>query len=94
MKVPQIGITDDFFRMGGDSILCIYVTTKLREKGIHCTVISIFEYRCIEKLIPHISIHTEEVEPTEESVIEVSPELLQRLNAHYQTETTLQDVES
>lgn len=50
LKIKPIGITDDFFRIGGDSILSIQLSSKSRQQGIHLSVKDIFDYRTIEKL--------------------------------------------
>lgn len=49
-----IGIHDDFFVLGGDSIASIQVISKLRYADIHCTIKDIFQYRTIARLSDHI----------------------------------------
>ena len=53
LGIKQIGILDDFFRLGGHSISCMQVTAKLRQLGIDCSVKSIFEHRCIKGVLPY-----------------------------------------
>ncbi|MDP1574956.1 MAG: amino acid adenylation domain-containing protein [Coxiellaceae bacterium] len=88
LGLKPISITDDFFRIGGDSILSIHVTTKLRQLGLLCDVLSIFEYRSIEKLAPHIKISTTEVPGISDAKTDfhtdISDELLEQLQARYQ----------
>ncbi len=47
----KISITDDFFRLGGDSIISIQLVSRLRQKlGLQISVKDIFSYRTIEKI--------------------------------------------
>ena len=88
LELTQISITDDFFRMGGDSILSIHVTTKLRQLGIQCEVMAIFEYRTIDRLAPHVTITVEDHYEIEHRQIDtshlgISDELLAELQSRY-----------
>lgn len=49
LKQP-LGVEDDFFRLGGDSILSIALTTRLREAGLHCSVKEVFEAKTVRRL--------------------------------------------
>jgi amino acid adenylation domain-containing protein/non-ribosomal peptide synthase protein (TIGR01720 family) len=44
------GVEEDFFRLGGDSILSIQLTTKLRDAGYACTVKDVFEAKTVRRL--------------------------------------------
>ncbi|MBF0121589.1 MAG: amino acid adenylation domain-containing protein, partial [Desulfobacterales bacterium] len=55
LNIKRIGIRDDFFRIGGDSILSIQLASRLRNQNIKISVKDIFEYRTIEKISKHIS---------------------------------------
>ena len=46
----QLGVEDDFFRLGGDSILSIQLTTRLRDAGLHCSVKDVFEAKTVRRL--------------------------------------------
>ena len=47
----KVGITNDFFKLGGDSILAIQFCSKLRQKlGFNIRVKNVFDCRTIEKL--------------------------------------------
>ena len=47
----KVGIQDDFFRLGGDSIISIQLVSKLRQRlGLTISVKDIFNYRNIERL--------------------------------------------
>ncbi|MBS0359662.1 MAG: AMP-binding protein, partial [Proteobacteria bacterium] len=54
LGIHDFGVTHDFFNMGGDSILSIQLTAKLRANGIYCTVKDIFDYRTIEQLAKYL----------------------------------------
>lgn len=45
-----LGVEDDFFRLGGDSILSIQLTTRLRDAGYPCTVKEVFEAKNVRRL--------------------------------------------
>ncbi|WP_412705199.1 Linear gramicidin synthase subunit D [Aeromonas rivipollensis] len=49
LKQP-LGVEDDFFRLGGDSILSIQLTTRLRDMGLHCSVKDVFEAKTVRRL--------------------------------------------
>ncbi|OOE55436.1 non-ribosomal peptide synthetase [Salinivibrio kushneri] len=46
----DLGVEDDFFRLGGDSILSIQLNTRLRDAGFPCTVKDVFEAKTVRKL--------------------------------------------
>lgn len=50
LGVPQVGIHDNFFQLGGDSILCIQVIARAREEGIQLTARQMFERQTIAEL--------------------------------------------
>ncbi|WP_244913589.1 condensation domain-containing protein, partial [Nonlabens dokdonensis] len=54
LGLDRVGITDDFFRIGGDSILSIQVSSRIRQIGLSCNVRDIFESRSISRLIVRI----------------------------------------
>ncbi len=43
LGLERVGINDNFFRIGGDSILCIQITSRLRQKDLALRVKDIFE---------------------------------------------------
>ncbi|PZX36282.1 non-ribosomal peptide synthase protein (TIGR01720 family)/amino acid adenylation domain-containing protein, partial [Nonlabens dokdonensis] len=51
LGIGRVGVTDDFFRIGGDSILSIQVSSRIRQLGFSCNVRDIFESKTISKLI-------------------------------------------
>jgi amino acid adenylation domain-containing protein/non-ribosomal peptide synthase protein (TIGR01720 family) len=55
LPVEQLGITDDFFRLGGDSIISVQLVSRLRQKlGIQVSVKDIFSYKTIAKLYDQV----------------------------------------
>ena len=47
---PNIGITDNFFEMGGDSILGIQIISKFKQAGFSITPIQLFQHQTIQQL--------------------------------------------
>jgi aryl carrier-like protein len=50
LKRDQIGVQDNFFSLGGDSILSIRVVSMLKTRGIVLGINDIFQYQTIEDL--------------------------------------------
>src|SRR5690606_19391569 len=50
LGLERVGVTDNFFRIGGDSILSIQVSSRIRQKGYRCQGKDIFTHKSIEKL--------------------------------------------
>ncbi|BBB56342.1 non-ribosomal peptide synthetase [Candidatus Megaera polyxenophila] len=61
LKLEKISITDNFFRIGGDSIISIQVMSKARQKGIYFSVKDIFSYPSVIELT--VNVKTEEKKP-------------------------------
>ena len=55
LRLEKVGVTDDFFNLGGDSIQSIQLSSRLRKAGITASVKDIFEYRTISRLAKMIS---------------------------------------
>ncbi|MCX7121890.1 MAG: amino acid adenylation domain-containing protein [Gammaproteobacteria bacterium] len=88
LDLPRVSITDDFFRIGGDSILSIHVATKLSQLGIQCDVLSIFEYRTIDRLAPYVKVGSADESKCDDTQIDfhadITDELLERLQYRYE----------
>lgn len=54
LEKPQIGITDNYFELGGDSIRVMRITARLREQGLELKVRDLFQYPTIAALAPHV----------------------------------------
>jgi amino acid adenylation domain-containing protein len=58
LQVREVGIDDNFFALGGDSILAVRVNTIAREvSGLDLTVKDIFIHQTIRKLLANVSRH-------------------------------------
>lgn len=54
LTVEQVGITDDFFMLGGNSILAIHLINKVRQRlDIELSILDLFEHNQIRTLIEH-----------------------------------------
>jgi amino acid adenylation domain-containing protein/non-ribosomal peptide synthase protein (TIGR01720 family) len=50
LKIDQVGVTDNFFTLGGDSIISIQVVSRARQAGIHFTPKDLFQQQTIQGL--------------------------------------------
>ncbi|MDD2706957.1 MAG: amino acid adenylation domain-containing protein [Verrucomicrobiae bacterium] len=55
LHVDKIGVNDDFFKNGGDSILSIQLCSALKKAGISCAVKDLFKNPTVKKLANHLS---------------------------------------
>ena len=67
LKLDKVGIEDDFFRIGGDSILSIQLVSKMRNDGFNLLVKDIFNNKTISQLSAHLA-------STQDSQIEIKSE--------------------
>ncbi len=88
LGLPRVGIDDDFFALGGDSIVSIKLVSQARAAGVIFTVRSIFEHRTVASLAevasgpaavtqPDAGDHT----PADFPLLELSHNEIQRLEA-------------
>lgn len=64
LGIDRVGVTDNFFRIGGDSILSIRLVAKMKQSGYSVTEKDIFDHKTIRELLANISkgeIRTESV---------------------------------
>lgn len=54
LGIEKIGINDNFFTSGGDSIKAIQISAKLQKQMIKVDVKDIFKYTTIKQLSPHV----------------------------------------
>ncbi|MCT4686726.1 non-ribosomal peptide synthetase [Vallitalea sp.] len=54
LKLNKVGINDDYFHLGGDSIRSIQIVYKANEKGIHLSVQDIFNYHTISAILSNV----------------------------------------
>ena len=76
LHIDQVSIEDDFFRLGGDSILSIQLTSRLRHLDLHVSVKDIFEYRTIANLVKHVTMEQARVIVAEQDILTGSFDLL------------------
>jgi amino acid adenylation domain-containing protein len=50
LGLEQIGINDNYFALGGDSILSIKVVTEAKERGLSLPLVHLFKYQTISEL--------------------------------------------
>ncbi len=54
--MPEMGIHDNFFDCGGDSIVSIQVAGRARKEGLVVTPKLIFQYQTVAELVPHVKV--------------------------------------
>jgi aryl carrier-like protein len=72
LGVDRVGITNDFFQLGGDSILRIRLVSKMKQQGLAVTVRDIFTYRNIKNLLERFDADTTEKEAEYKSFMLIS----------------------
>jgi amino acid adenylation domain-containing protein len=55
LRVERVGVLDNFFALGGDSILSVRVLAMARERGMKLTVQDLFEQQTIQALAPRVA---------------------------------------
>jgi len=55
LNTDQIGVNDNFFKVGGDSILCLQVVARARAAGLHFSARQLFEHQTIAALSAVVS---------------------------------------
>ena len=50
LKIEQVGVTDNFFTLGGDSIISIQVVSRARQQGIRFTPKDLFQQQTVQGL--------------------------------------------
>ncbi|TAF08889.1 MAG: amino acid adenylation domain-containing protein, partial [Nostocales cyanobacterium] len=61
LDVAQVGIHDNFFALGGDSIRSIQVLSQAREQGLNLTVKQLFQYQTIAELVQGLKAENQEI---------------------------------
>lgn len=52
LNLPQAGVSDDFFRIGGDSLSAIQAVRRMRDVlGKHVKITDLFRFKTIDKLV-------------------------------------------
>ncbi|RSM89583.1 non-ribosomal peptide synthetase [Kibdelosporangium aridum] len=50
LRLPEVGADDDFFAIGGDSIVAIQLVSRLRADGLTITPRDVFRYRTVSRI--------------------------------------------
>lgn len=54
LNVSELGIYDNFFALGGDSIKAIQIVARMQEQGYALAMPQLFQYQSIAELAPHL----------------------------------------
>jgi amino acid adenylation domain-containing protein/non-ribosomal peptide synthase protein (TIGR01720 family) len=54
LRQPEVGIEDNFFDLGGDSILSIHIVAKAGQAGLRLSSAQMFQYQTIAQLAPQV----------------------------------------
>jgi amino acid adenylation domain-containing protein/non-ribosomal peptide synthase protein (TIGR01720 family) len=55
LRLPRVGVDDNFFALGGDSILAVQIVARVREMGLAFTVRQVFEHQTVASLARHVT---------------------------------------
>lgn len=72
----QVGVNDNFFDLGGDSIKAIQVSTRLKNRGLQCSVQDIFTYQIVSQVALHVTTDLIEIQAKQgilEGEVEATP---------------------
>ncbi|EJZ57493.1 non-ribosomal peptide synthase [Pseudomonas fluorescens R124] len=56
LKIERVGVTDNFFALGGDSIISIQLVSRARQQGIRFTPKDLFQQQTVQKLAAVVSV--------------------------------------
>lgn len=59
LKLERVGVNDNFFEVGGDSILSIQIVSRAKSKNLKLTVAQIFEHKNIRNLARAVDFETD-----------------------------------
>ena len=71
LGVDQVGVTDDFFELGGDSIMNIQIVAKAKEQGLLFSPLDLFESKTVEGLARASVVGDSAAVPMAEGIAEV-----------------------
>ncbi|WP_216206359.1 non-ribosomal peptide synthetase [Amycolatopsis aidingensis] len=64
LGLPRVGVDDDFFRLGGDSIISIQLVSRARAAGVEITAQDVFTHKTAAALAAAVAQATETTETT------------------------------
>ncbi|MEM7350265.1 MAG: amino acid adenylation domain-containing protein [Acidobacteriota bacterium] len=67
LGLEQIGINDNFFHLGGDSIRSIELRAKARQRGLEFTIADVFQHQTIAALAAFLGTRSGGTEPADDS---------------------------
>ena len=79
LGIERVGAEDDFFALGGDSILSIRVSALARERGLEVTLSQLFEHRTVRELARVIQKKGDDPESLLQRLDQLSDEEVSRL---------------
>ncbi|WP_447009228.1 non-ribosomal peptide synthase/polyketide synthase [Saccharothrix hoggarensis] len=56
LDVPEVGVEDNFFSLGGDSILSMQVVARARQAGYRFATRDLFAHQTVASLAPHVTV--------------------------------------
>ena len=59
LKKERVGVEDNFFDLGGDSILSLQIVARAHDEGVHINVQQVFEFHTIAALATHAKTSSE-----------------------------------
>ncbi|MCK4259968.1 MAG: amino acid adenylation domain-containing protein, partial [Halanaerobiales bacterium] len=68
LEVEYVGINDNFFALGGDSILAIQIVARASQRGFNITVKDIFRYKMIMNLLENVDYRKKKFTISQEDV--------------------------
>jgi len=73
LKLEKIGIDDNYFELGGDSIISIRIVAHAQKRGIHFNTRQLFQYQTIRQLRKKVNLQTEHLIKRHEKIVGLVP---------------------
>ncbi|MCF2908659.1 amino acid adenylation domain-containing protein [Pseudoalteromonas sp. DL2-H2.2] len=89
LGVAQVGRDDNFFALGGDSILSLQIIARLRQGGFVVTAKQLFELQTVARLAPMMTEHAADALPQQNvsgqvALLPIQQAFFERSMTHYQ----------
>ena len=75
LQVDRVGIDDNYFSLGGDSIKAIQVLSKILDQGLHMEMQDLFRHRTIRHLAPSVFLSETATPTVSDTQVDVQPSL-------------------
>ncbi|MFJ5239425.1 non-ribosomal peptide synthase/polyketide synthase [Pseudomonas neuropathica] len=80
LKIERVGVTDNYFALGGDSIISIQLVSRARQQGIRFTPKDLFQQQTVQKLAAVVSLeHSTDEAPADYSLAQLDQAQLDAL---------------